>query len=304
MDWYLDLSGKIIQGIGAHTTPKIQKYLEEIEGLEGQDIGFIQIGYAFAPDPLMVESFIARGPYGNPKNYLEQIQSSTERGWLKPTEAEAYELTEKGEKMAESFLTQGNEWFSNLPSLSEAETNRIAELLAKVVENAYKTPNPAQKATLEIGIRLKPAADAPAMSRVRRHLTDLAYFRDDAHISAWQSRGVDGKVWETLTFLWRGEAKNAAELAEQVAEYRGYTTEDYAAAFEELVTRGWAVTEDGKYQITDEGKKFRQEAEDDTDQLFYTPFKHLDPEEIKELKNLLGELAEVVKAPEAEAEPA
>ena len=49
--------------------------------------------------------------------------------------------------------------------------------------------------------------------------------------------------------------------------------------------------------------KIRLEAEDDTDQHFYAPFRILEPEEIKKPKNLLGELAEEVKAPEAETEP-
>jgi DNA-binding MarR family transcriptional regulator len=123
------------------------------------------------------------------------------------------------------------------------------------------------------------------------------------HIAAWQSYGVDGKVWETLTFLWQGEAATGAELAEQISQYRHYDEADYTTAFEELASHGWAIADNDRYLITEKGKKVRQEAEDDTDQLFYAPFKELDQKEIEELKTLLEKLAEVVKSPETEAEP-
>lgn len=302
--WYMDVSARVIQGIGAHTNPKIQEYLEEIEGLEGQDIAFIQIGYAFAPDPLTPENFIERGPYANPKRFKEQMDASVERGWLEPVEDGGYKLTESGKQLAKRFFALGNEWFGSLPALSEEDTTRIADLLAKLVKKAYQLPEPTRKPTLEIGIRLDPGPDAAPMLRVRRHLTDLAYYRDDVHMAAWQPNGADGKVWETLTYAWREEASTAAELAEQLSQYRDYNEADYTAAFEEMATRGWVTVKNGKYLITDQGKKLRQKAEDDTDQYFYAPFETLTEEEIEELKSLLEKLAEVVKLPEEEPEPA
>lgn len=303
MEWYLDLSGKVVQGIGAQTNPKIQGHLEGIDGLEGQDIAFIQIGYAFAPDNLTVEGFIERGPYTNPENFKPQMDAAVERGWLEFVKDKEYKLSNKGKQIAEGFIALGNEWFGSLPALSEKDTSRIADLLAKLVKIAYRLPDPAKKSTMEIGIRLNPGSDAASMLRVRRHLTDLTYYRDDVHIAAWQPLEVDGKVWETLTFLWRGEAATGAELAEQISQYRHYDEADYIAAFEELVSHGWAKVENDKYLITEKGKKVRQEAEDDTDHLFYAPFRELTKEEIEELQTLLEKLAEAVKSPEAEAEP-
>ena len=304
LNWYMNVSAQVAEGIGAHTNPKIQKYLEEVEGLEGQDIAFIQIGYAFSPDNLATQDFIARGPYGNPKNYKAQLEASVGRNWLEPVKDGEYKLSEKGQEQAERFLSYGEKWFGSLPALTENDTNRVAELLAKLVQAAHQYPKPANKPTFEIGIRLKPAADAPAMLRVRRHLTDLAYFRDDAHIATWQPYGIDGHVWETLTFLWEGEASNGKVLAEKVAEYRNYNADDYTAAFDKLVSKGWAKNDHENYLITEKGKKIRQEAEDATDQLFYAPFSTLDKEEVLELKTLLEELAEIVKPPETEADPA
>jgi len=302
--WYMEVAPKIAQGIGAQTHPKLQEYLGGIAGLEGQDIAFIQIGYAFDPHNLSLEGFIERGPYTNPANFAEQMEASVERGWLINVGKGKYQLSEKGNRFAKEFFGLWDDWFGGLPALSESETAQVAELLAKLVTTAYQLPKPTQKPTLEIGIRLKPEDDAPAMLRVRRHITDLAYFRDDAHIAAWRPFGVSGIVWETLTFLWHEEATTSEEMVEKVGEYRHYDADDYTAAFEELVARGWATSENGKYSISETGKKIRQEAEDVTNQLFYAPFRSLTEEETEELNRLLEELAEVVKPPEAEPEPA
>ena len=81
MQWYIELTDKIFEGIGAHINSEIGKFIEETEGLEGPDIGFLQIGHAIAPDPLTVQSYIARGPYANPEIYERQMDAAVERGY-------------------------------------------------------------------------------------------------------------------------------------------------------------------------------------------------------------------------------
>jgi DNA-binding MarR family transcriptional regulator len=304
MQWYMNLTGKIFERIGSHTNAEIGKFIEDTEALEGPDIGLLQIGYAFSPEPLTTQSFIERSPYTNPDLFGTQMDDAVERGWLEKIGDGQYELSAIGRETVDRFFKMGNQLFSELPSLSEAESNRTADLLAKVVTYANQLPKPASKPTLQIGLRLNPGGYVAPMLRIRRHLTDLAYFRDDAHISAWQPYDVDGIVWETLTFLWQDDASTAADMAEQVSQYRNYDEKDYTAAFEKLVANGWAGAENGKYLITDKGKKTRQDAEDVTDQYFYTAFDVLSQEEIEELKTLLEKLAEVVEPPKEEAESA
>lgn len=299
--WYMDLTEKIFEGISPRTNPEIGKIIEEIEGLEGPDIGYLQIGYAFSPDPLTTKDYLARGPYTNPSSYETRMDESVERGWLEKIEPGQYKLSEKGLKTVQHFLEKGNQVFSDLPELPKAESNRAAELLSRLVEEAYNLPNPATKPTMEIGMRLDPGTDVPPMLLIRRKLTDMNYFRDDVHIAAWRPfYDVDGRVFETLTQLWRGEALTPGDLSEQLSEYRSYDEGDYTAAFDELVSRGWAAKENGKYAITEEGKKTRQEVEDRTDDYFARPFARLSKTEIEELKGLLEKLAEVLKPPEDE----
>jgi hypothetical protein len=211
---------------------------------------------------------------------------------------DGYLLTEKGKRVAKDFITSGNDLFGTLPGLSETKNQRMCELLEKIVLKARELTDFSTRPALEIGKRLAPAADAATMLRIRRYLTDIAYFREDVHIASWQPYGVNGLLWETLTYLWRGGASTAAEFADQISEYRNYEEVDYATALDELAVRGWATGEDGKYTITKEGKRIRQEAEDKTDSLYAAAFQALTEADSKELKALLAELAEVIAVPE------
>jgi hypothetical protein len=290
--WYGELSGKVLQGIGARTNPEIGKYFEDIDGLEHWDIAFLQIGYAFAPQPLTVQGYIERGPYGNPDFYAGEMNQSVSRGWLTAAGDGQYTLSEKGTELVEDFLGKWDGWFGSLPSLGDPETPQLANLLQKLVNAAAKTPQFDPKPTLKIGLNFKPGPDAAHMLRVRRHLVDLTYYREDAHIAAWQPYKVDGRTWEVLTFVWRGEASTAADLAENLSEYRHYTEEDYAATLESLVSQGWAIQEAGKYVLSEAGKNLRQEAEDKTDEYFAIPFSTLTEDELKTLKGFMEKLAD------------
>jgi hypothetical protein len=298
--WYLEKSGELLNSIGAHTNEKIQKFIEETEGLEGFDISFIQVGYAFDPDPITPEDYVARGPYGNPGTYKTNMDESVQRGWLENVGDGEFKLSGMGRKVVQDFLVFGSELFSNIPGLSSEENTLLANLLGRIVVEARKRSDLANRPTLEIGRRLEPDPDAEPMLRIRRYLTDLAYYRDDVHIEAWKPYRVDGKVWESLTYLWREEANSAAELAEQVSQYRNYEEADYAAALDELAARGWAAGENGKFTITEDGKKVRKEAEDKTDHLYAVPFDALSGSDSKKLKKLLEQLADVIKLPDEE----
>jgi DNA-binding MarR family transcriptional regulator len=105
----------------------------------------------------------------------------------------------------------------------------------------------------------------------------------------------NGQIWETLTYVWRGDANTAGELAEELQPYRNYDQAAYAATLDELAQRGWIAQKNGKYVVTDEGQKLRQEIEDATDRCFDVPWDVLTQAETKELEGLMKKLAEAVK---------
>jgi DNA-binding MarR family transcriptional regulator len=230
------------------------------------------------------------------------MDASVERGWLEKVEEGGYKLSEKGKRTAKGFISSGSDLFGNLPGLGEKKDRRISDLLEGIVKQAEKLSDFSRRPALEIGRRLEPPSDASPMLRIRRFLTDIAYFREDVHTASWKPYEVSGLLWETLTYLWREGPQTAAELTEQLSQYRNYGEEDYASALDELEGRGWASGEEGKFTITEKGKKIRQESEDKTDQLYAAAFESLSESDEKELKGLLAELVEVIRVPDEESE--
>jgi len=139
--WYMDISGKIFEGIASHTNPEIGKYIEETEGLEGPDLGFLQVGYALSPDPMTVKGYISRGPYTNPSSFETQMDESVERGWLEKTKTGQYKLTDKGLKTVQHFLEKGYQLFSDLPALPKPGPSWSKKLIICPI----RPPNPLWK---------------------------------------------------------------------------------------------------------------------------------------------------------------
>ena len=127
------------------------------------------------------------------------------------------------------------------------------------------------------------------MAKIDQRLDDLHAFRDDVHLAAWQPHGVSGQAWEALTFVWRGDAATAEELAEKLP-FRGYSAEEYAAGLTDLVERGWVAGTAEGYRVAEQGQAVRQEAEEMTDRLFYGPWTSLDVGDMAQLNAMLIEL--------------
>jgi hypothetical protein len=117
----------------------------------------------------------------------------------------------------------------------------------------------------------------------------LVRFRDDAHHAAWQPHGVGGPTWEALTLIWRGEAYSPETLA-KLLERRAQPPEVYVDAIHTLVERGWVAQHGQAYRVTDRGAALRQDAEDQTNRLFYAPWSCLSEDELDEMRGLLTAL--------------
>jgi predicted transcriptional regulator len=298
--WYMDVAGQVLAGMGARTTPALNAFLEKHEGLEQPDVGFVQVAYGYAPKPVTAKIFFERGPYGSPKAVKKQMKGSAERGWLQAAGEGQYTLTEKGKKAAKGIFELADELFGGMETLPDADLLRVTALLGKVVDQARALPEPEKKLGLSWGAMFDRGPNAAPLVQLRRRMLDLFAYRDDVHIAAWQPYDVKGYVWEAFTFVWRDEANTAAELVEKLP-YRSLDEEAYARALEELVGRDWIAEEDGRYVVTEKGKALRQEAEDTTDRYYDAAFAVLSDEEVVEVKGLLKKLAEAVEPREEEA---
>lgn len=299
--WFMDVAGEVFAGIGAQTNAALNQFVEENGMAGGLDVQLIQLANGFAPEFITPEHIVKRSPYGNPEFVEEQMGEAVERGWLEVADEGQYAPTTRGQQAAEELFALADRMFGGVESLPDDDLKRITALLSGVVEQARELPEPVEKWALSWGSRFARGPAAPLMVQVRRRLIDLLGFRDDVHIAAWQPYGVSGQVWEAFTYVWRGDAGAAADLAENLP-YRNYDEETYSAALEELVSRGWIAETGGKYVATEEGKRLRQQAEDVTDRYFDAAWSGLSEAEMEEVRGLLQRLAEAVKPPEEGSE--
>jgi hypothetical protein len=295
--WFMEVAERVLAGIGARTTPALNEFVQESGLDEGQDVLLVQVAYGFAPEAIRLELLTKRTPYANPKAYRVQMDEAMERGWLEAAGPGLYGLTVKGQQVTGELFGLGDRVFGELQALPQADLHRVLELLNEVVQGAQELPEPAEKVALSWGAKFDRGPDAPVMVQVRRKLLDVLSFRDDAHIAAWSPYGADGQVWETFTYVWRGDAGTAGELAKKLP-YRHYDEGAYAAALQELVARGWIFQEGEGFVTTEEGQRLRQEAEDATDRYFDAAWTRLSKAETDELKGLLERMAEALEPSE------
>jgi DNA-binding MarR family transcriptional regulator len=242
------------------------------------------------PEPFNPEGMLEIvGPYSTGQSTLDRFSEFTERGFLEQDAGGNLTLSDSGRGLIEGFFNSAHEALADVEPLPSDEMTQLQELLGRLVEAAANSSEPADKSRFTNSRWTDPGDDAPAPGRVDQYVTDLYRFRDDAHIAAWGSYGVSGQVWETLTNVWRDEANTAAELAERLS-FRGYSEEEYGAALEKLVIKGWVEEVDGRFQVTPNGKRIREEAEEKTDQLFFASWSVLSEKELELLDDLVTRL--------------
>jgi hypothetical protein len=176
-----------------------------------------------------------------------------------------------------------------LSVLTEEELTQIETLLSKVVQACLDAPEPDGKRSLFRTHQGHLDQEYAPLARIDQRLDDLNAFRDDVHIAAWKPYDVSGSAWETLTFVWRGDARTAEELCEKLP-FRGYDVKARAADLAHLASRGWVEEVDGGYQVTEKGQALRQQAEEATDSYFFAPWACLSTYEVIQLHDLLTRL--------------
>jgi ribosomal protein S19E (S16A) len=230
-----------------------------------------------------------RGPYIKPAQYEALLAQVAEAGLIAPVGDSGYEFTEHGRSVLHEVE---HAFYTRLSEVEPAPAERMAQLeggLAQLVEASLAAAEPADKPGLSVVYEGHPGQAYGPLARIDQRLDDLSAFRDDVHLAAWQPYGVSGQAWEALTFVWRGDAATAEELAERLS-FRGYSVEEYAAALTDLVERGWVERTADGYRVTEQGQALRQEAEDTTDRLFYAPWASLGVGDMAQLSANLVEL--------------
>lgn len=135
------------------------------------------------------------------------------------------------------------------PGLEGHDVDRLVNRLSQVVERVDLAGKPLAAAESS-----RPVPD-DAVGALWRHASVLRELRGDAHVSVLVTAGLGGA------------ASNALQVAlgrapERQRTVRGWTEDEWAAALDDLRSRGW-VDVDG--QATETGRSARERLEDATD---------------------------------------
>jgi hypothetical protein len=243
----------------------------------------------FEPEPVSAAKLRVRMPYNAPDYYNEGLAALAERGMLVPAAAGEYRLTENGRETVQRIVHAAYARMAELAPMPAPEMDALAHLLQRLVEASLTAPEPPGKWSIRLSRRTDPGEEAPVVVRIDQYLSDLAAYRDDAHLAAWQPYGIGGAAWEAFTLLWRGEAETLDELCQALA-WRRYAGSVYAAAVQGLSERGWVAANGEKLRVTACGQAIRQQAEENTDRGFFAPWTCLNEAELAMLEALLRQL--------------
>ncbi len=250
----------------------------------------------FDPDNISAEKLCIRSPYTSARRFQAGLEELVAGGFL-IVESENdldYRLSPLGRGAIMAIIQAGYECMTALHPLDHVELESLADILNKLVHACIEAPEPPGKWSIRHSRRIDPGDVAPVMVRIDQYLSDLAAYRDDCHLAAWQIYGVEGHAWEALTVLWRNGMFTLDGLCEQLA-HRGFTSEEYQVALADLIRRGWVNLDDGEYCLTELGVKVREAAEADTDDYFYRPWSCLGNQALNNLQTQLTRLKTVLE---------
>jgi hypothetical protein len=250
----------------------------------------------FEPDIISAENLRIRSPYTSARRYQAGLEELVAGGFLiaEPGNDLAYRLSPAGRQAVLAVIQAGYDCMQTLQPLDAGELEALVKTLYNLVNACLDACEPPGKWSISHSRRIDPGDDAPDMVRIDQYLSDLAAYRDDSHLAAWQGLDVDGHAWELLTVLWREGAFTLDQLCEQLA-HRGFTREEYQDALANLIRRGWINFDAGDYCLTELGINVRQSAEADTDDYFYRPWSRLTDQAIRDLKKQLTHLKTVLE---------
>lgn len=255
---------------------------------------FILIALANEPRPLTIDQLHAIYPYTSRRAIEDALQPHLDGAFLQAAgdsnagprdESAGFQVTQKGRELVDHFFGTVHEALEAATPLPREEMTKLGNLLRTIVENAH-SPLPEDESIFHAGRYSDPGPDAAPSAQIDQYITDLYYFRDDAHIAAWRPTGLDGPAWEALTLLWREQAQTITEISERLAN-RGHTSDDYAAAVAVLEGRGWVAVNGDDVQITAEGRRLREKVEEQTNETFFAPWHVLDASQTETLQTLL-----------------
>ena len=202
------------------------QYTEDMQGtakllgLEPPSWYSIIPAYTFEPDPISVPRIRVRIPYNSPAYYDESLLSLLELDCLYEVLDGGYLLNERGREAFDSIVQSAYKRMSELLPMSQDPMEELQHLLYRLVQASLLSDEPTCKWSIIYSRRLDPGGDASAIIKVDQYLSDLASYRDDAHLASWRSHIIGGHAWDILGVIWSGEASSMGEIIERLKSRR------------------------------------------------------------------------------------
>ena len=295
--WVLDLTRQILTQIERHTHPVRTSLEAEIGPFNDSDVHLAEIAIGMAPEPFGLAHVYQCIPYANPQLFRQDLEGAVRRGWLTINAEGTYRATDKGLRFHKRLYGELQNLYNNLFPLPMMQLERLDAILSEIITAIRNNSKIGYKPAFEMDLRLAPVAPS-TLQKICCKLSHLMAFRDDAYVNAWMEKEINSYVWEAFSYIYKGQAQTAAELAKLLETQRQYGESAYAQALTELEAREWVSECSGKYEPSVEGLKVLAEVARTMTQSFFEPWAEIEEPKINQLQILMEALIQGLKAPQ------
>ncbi len=268
----------------AHLSPTLRHYETET-GIGGWSWFTLLRVRAFEPMSTTIEGLLHLSPYDSAGRYRPHLNQALEQAYLLEQAAGTFCLTDTGRVEVDQFIADLRSVMVAFDPLSAQEGERLAHSLERLVQASLLVLPAAAPAAITRSYKLMPEL-TPSLPFIEQCISCLAAYRDDCHIAAWQPCGLGGPALEALTLLIRGGANSLQSLHVQLVR-RMQPRQAYRDALVELRKRAYIEGPDDALVVTEPGRDYRQQVEEETDRLFFKPWAGLAESDLHDLHDLL-----------------
>ena len=276
--------------------PAMDKTASELN-LDDDWFTWVAAIWLFGSEPITTSKFMCMFPYGLAQLNEERFASAVRHGYLRADREGEYSPTENGLNIALRIWRQAGDSLANLKPMPEENLQFLVNFIERLIEASLAKPEPPSHFYLshkrENYRRLKTINPLEYFVVI---FGELAAYRDDMHIAAWQKHQIEGHAWDMFDKIYNGKALAFDELYEKL-KGRGLPAEIYAQDLQELIKHGWVSETANKYQITSAGKKVREDVEAETEYLFFAPWSILNEKELGDLQSWAKQLHDGLQNP-------
>jgi hypothetical protein len=264
--------------------PVIDEFLER-RNLDRGMVSLLLSLITSQPDPMMVADLMVRSPYTSAEKFQARLADAAENGYLIEIEQGSFRLSEAGVQETRELIQTARDAMVKADPLPHQDSVRLAGLLGRLVQASLENPPPPEPWSIRASYKLMPEIEPP-MPYIEQAITCLSAYRGDAHLASWEYAGLSATAFEMLSLLWRNEASSLDQVNKQLAR-RGHPSEIYRLALEELKEHNFVAGAEGDLSVTEDGRLFRNQVEENTEHYFFVPWKCLSNQEKSILAGLL-----------------